>query len=182
MLWQRTRQLETGWSELITPLNSHHGENFNTCLLAPSAMLSHVIKLSKLLSRFINELLNAFAIAIALVSHRLSMGCISPRYIYEQIKKYERERTANESTYWCVYVANELQCDFLWNVCDMHPKSSHTCELTPYSLGCRPHLMSSCFFAFPGSSLNYFGEITLGLWLWSLGTDYSIWKVGGHLW
>ncbi|XP_063062289.1 cryptochrome DASH [Engraulis encrasicolus] len=33
----------------------------------------------------------------------LSMGCISPRYIYEQIKKYERERTANESTYWVIF-------------------------------------------------------------------------------
>ncbi|XP_036377802.1 cryptochrome DASH [Megalops cyprinoides] len=33
----------------------------------------------------------------------LAMGCISPRYIYEQIKKYERERTANQSTYWVVF-------------------------------------------------------------------------------
>uniref|UniRef100_A0A8C5QHK3 Cryptochrome DASH n=1 Tax=Leptobrachium leishanense TaxID=445787 RepID=A0A8C5QHK3_9ANUR len=33
----------------------------------------------------------------------LALGCISPRYIYEQIKKYERERTANQSTYWVVF-------------------------------------------------------------------------------
>ncbi|XP_072269489.1 cryptochrome DASH-like [Pyxicephalus adspersus] len=29
----------------------------------------------------------------------LAFGCISPRYIFEQIRKYERERTANQSTY-----------------------------------------------------------------------------------
>jgi deoxyribodipyrimidine photo-lyase len=33
----------------------------------------------------------------------LAIGCISPRYIYEEIKKYESERTANESTYWLVF-------------------------------------------------------------------------------
>jgi deoxyribodipyrimidine photo-lyase len=33
----------------------------------------------------------------------LANGCISPRSIYEEIKKYELERTANESTYWLVF-------------------------------------------------------------------------------
>ncbi|XP_054893666.1 cryptochrome DASH [Poeciliopsis prolifica] len=33
----------------------------------------------------------------------LALGCISPRYIYHQIKKYERERTANQSTYWVIF-------------------------------------------------------------------------------
>ncbi|XP_066572923.1 cryptochrome DASH isoform X2 [Amia ocellicauda] len=33
----------------------------------------------------------------------LALGCISPRYIYEQIKKYENERTANQSTYWVIF-------------------------------------------------------------------------------
>jgi deoxyribodipyrimidine photo-lyase len=33
----------------------------------------------------------------------LANGCISPRYIYEEIKKYEHERTANESTYWLIF-------------------------------------------------------------------------------
>jgi deoxyribodipyrimidine photo-lyase len=33
----------------------------------------------------------------------LANGCISPRYIYEEIKKYESERTANESTYWLFF-------------------------------------------------------------------------------
>ncbi len=33
----------------------------------------------------------------------LANGCISPRYIYEEIKKYESERTVNESTYWLIF-------------------------------------------------------------------------------
>lgn len=33
----------------------------------------------------------------------LSLGCISPRYVYEEIKRYEAERVANESTYWLVF-------------------------------------------------------------------------------
>lgn len=33
----------------------------------------------------------------------LALGCISPRYIYDQIKKYEAERTANQSTYWVIF-------------------------------------------------------------------------------
>ncbi|MBC5838322.1 DASH family cryptochrome [Flavobacterium muglaense] len=33
----------------------------------------------------------------------LAMGCISPRAIYDQIKKYEKENGANDSTYWLVF-------------------------------------------------------------------------------
>ncbi len=33
----------------------------------------------------------------------LSVGCISPRTIYEAIKKYENEVVANDSTYWLVF-------------------------------------------------------------------------------
>ena len=33
----------------------------------------------------------------------LAMGCISPRLIYDQIKKYERINGANDSTYWLVF-------------------------------------------------------------------------------
>ncbi|XP_029978740.1 cryptochrome DASH [Sphaeramia orbicularis] len=33
----------------------------------------------------------------------LAIGCISPRYIYHQIKQYEMERTANQSTYWVIF-------------------------------------------------------------------------------
>lgn len=33
----------------------------------------------------------------------LALGCISPRYIYHQIQQYEKERTANQSTYWVIF-------------------------------------------------------------------------------
>lgn len=33
----------------------------------------------------------------------LAMGCISPRYIYAEVKKYEKEFGANDSTYWLVF-------------------------------------------------------------------------------
>jgi deoxyribodipyrimidine photo-lyase len=33
----------------------------------------------------------------------LALGCISPRLIYQELKKYEKEHVANESTYWLVF-------------------------------------------------------------------------------
>ncbi|MPR34472.1 DASH family cryptochrome [Salmonirosea aquatica] len=33
----------------------------------------------------------------------LAQGCISPRQIYEEVKRYEIERTANDSTYWLIF-------------------------------------------------------------------------------
>lgn len=33
----------------------------------------------------------------------LALGCISPRFIYQEIKKYEAQFGANESTYWLVF-------------------------------------------------------------------------------
>ncbi|GFO07232.1 cryptochrome dash-like [Plakobranchus ocellatus] len=33
----------------------------------------------------------------------LAHGCISPRKIYWEIKKYENERTSNQSTYWVIF-------------------------------------------------------------------------------
>lgn len=33
----------------------------------------------------------------------LANGCISARYIYSQVKKYEAERVSNESTYWLIF-------------------------------------------------------------------------------
>lgn len=33
----------------------------------------------------------------------LAYGCISPRQIYEEVKRYETERTANDSTYWLIF-------------------------------------------------------------------------------
>lgn len=33
----------------------------------------------------------------------LAQGCISPRYIYQQVKEYEHKYGANESTYWLIF-------------------------------------------------------------------------------
>jgi deoxyribodipyrimidine photo-lyase len=33
----------------------------------------------------------------------LALGCLSPRYIYEEVKKYEKQFGANESTYWLIF-------------------------------------------------------------------------------
>lgn len=33
----------------------------------------------------------------------LSLGCISPRKIYEEVKKYEQDVLANDSTYWLIF-------------------------------------------------------------------------------
>jgi deoxyribodipyrimidine photo-lyase len=33
----------------------------------------------------------------------LAMGCISPRYIYDEVKKYESQFGANDSTYWLIF-------------------------------------------------------------------------------
>jgi deoxyribodipyrimidine photo-lyase len=33
----------------------------------------------------------------------LSLGCISPRQIYDEVKRYESERKKNQSTYWMVF-------------------------------------------------------------------------------
>ena len=33
----------------------------------------------------------------------LAQGCISPKYIYHELQRYERERTKNKSTYWVFF-------------------------------------------------------------------------------
>lgn len=33
----------------------------------------------------------------------LAQGCLSPKFIYHELKRYERERVSNESTYWLFF-------------------------------------------------------------------------------
>lgn len=33
----------------------------------------------------------------------LSLGCLSPRYVYEQVLQYEQKRVQNDSTYWMIF-------------------------------------------------------------------------------
>jgi deoxyribodipyrimidine photo-lyase len=33
----------------------------------------------------------------------LSLGCLSPRTVYEEVKRYEQQRVKNDSTYWLIF-------------------------------------------------------------------------------
>jgi deoxyribodipyrimidine photo-lyase len=33
----------------------------------------------------------------------LALGCLSPRWIYQEVQRYEQERVRNESTYWLIF-------------------------------------------------------------------------------
>jgi deoxyribodipyrimidine photo-lyase len=48
----------------------------------------------------------------------LAAGCLSPRWIYEQVKTYERERVRNDSTYWLIFEL--LWRDFFQLICAKH--------------------------------------------------------------
>lgn len=48
----------------------------------------------------------------------LAHGCISPRYIYAQVQKYETERTKNNSTYWLIFEL--IWRDFFRFICTKH--------------------------------------------------------------
>ncbi len=48
----------------------------------------------------------------------LAKGCISPRYIYEQVQKYESERVKNNSTYWLIFEL--IWRDFFRFICAKH--------------------------------------------------------------
>ncbi|GCA80710.1 DASH family cryptochrome [Microcystis aeruginosa] len=48
----------------------------------------------------------------------LSFGCLSPRYIYEEVKKYEQKRVKNDSTYWLIFEL--LWRDFFRFICSKH--------------------------------------------------------------
>ena len=37
------------------------------------------------------------------LSHWLALGCISPKYIYHEVKRFENKVQANESTYWLIF-------------------------------------------------------------------------------
>ncbi|MDJ0799549.1 MAG: DASH family cryptochrome [Calothrix sp. MO_167.B12] len=50
----------------------------------------------------------------------LALGCLSPRYIYEQVQAYEEQRIKNNSTYWLVFEL--LWRDFFRFICEKHGK------------------------------------------------------------
>jgi deoxyribodipyrimidine photo-lyase len=48
----------------------------------------------------------------------LALGCLSPRYVFEQVQKYETERVQNDSTYWLIFEL--LWRDFFRFICAKH--------------------------------------------------------------
>jgi deoxyribodipyrimidine photo-lyase len=48
----------------------------------------------------------------------LALGCLSPRYIAAQVKKYEDERIENDSTYWLIFEL--LWRDYFRFICTKH--------------------------------------------------------------
>jgi deoxyribodipyrimidine photo-lyase len=48
----------------------------------------------------------------------LALGCLSPRYIYEQIQTYEQQRVKNDSTYWLIFEL--IWRDFFRFICQKH--------------------------------------------------------------
>lgn len=48
----------------------------------------------------------------------LALGCLSPRMIFEEVKRYERERKKNESTYWLIFEL--IWRDYFRIICKKH--------------------------------------------------------------
>lgn len=48
----------------------------------------------------------------------LARGCLSPRFIYEQVEEYETERVKNDSTYWLIFEL--IWRDFFRFICAKH--------------------------------------------------------------
>jgi deoxyribodipyrimidine photo-lyase len=48
----------------------------------------------------------------------LSLGCLSPRYIYEEVIRYEKERKKNQSTYWLIFEL--IWRDYFRFICKKH--------------------------------------------------------------
>lgn len=48
----------------------------------------------------------------------LALGCLSPRYIYEQVMQYEEQRVRNDSTYWLIFEL--LWRDYFRFICLKH--------------------------------------------------------------
>lgn len=48
----------------------------------------------------------------------LALGCLSPRYVYEQVQHYEDQRIRNDSTYWLIFEL--LWRDYFRLICAKH--------------------------------------------------------------
>lgn len=48
----------------------------------------------------------------------LALGCLSPRYVYQQVREYEAQRVKNDSTYWLIFEL--LWRDYFRFICAKH--------------------------------------------------------------
>lgn len=48
----------------------------------------------------------------------LALGCVSPRYVHQQVKVYEQERVENNSTYWLIFEL--IWRDYFRFICAKH--------------------------------------------------------------
>jgi deoxyribodipyrimidine photo-lyase len=48
----------------------------------------------------------------------LALGCLSPRFIYDEVRRYEEERIENDSTYWLIFEL--LWRDYFRFICAKH--------------------------------------------------------------
>ncbi|MGV1012033.1 MAG: DASH family cryptochrome [Flavobacterium sp.] len=88
----------------ITPIDTRAAIQFKGGENEAIARLNHYFFESKSISEY-KETRNGMVGAdySSKFSAWLALGCISPRFIYQELQKYEQQFGANESTYWLVF-------------------------------------------------------------------------------
>ncbi|MBG6110184.1 deoxyribodipyrimidine photo-lyase [Flavobacterium sp. CG_9.10] len=88
----------------FTPIDKRAAIRFKGGESAAIKRLNHYFYKSKCISNY-KETRNQMVGAdySSKFSAWLAMGCISPRFIYQELKKYETQFEANDSTYWLVF-------------------------------------------------------------------------------
>lgn len=88
----------------ITPIDPRAAIQFKGGENEAIARLNHYFFESKSISEY-KETRNGMVGAdySSKFSAWLALGCISPRFIYQELQKYEQQFGANESTYWLVF-------------------------------------------------------------------------------
>ena len=89
---------------IFTPIDTRAAIHFKGGVTEAIARLNHYFFESKSISEY-KETRNGMVGAdySSKFSAWLSLGCISPRFIYQELQKYEQQFGANESTYWLVF-------------------------------------------------------------------------------
>ncbi len=88
----------------FTPIDTRAAIHFKGGETEAIKRLNHYFFESKCISKY-KETRNGLVGAdySSKFSAWLALGCISPRFIYQELKKYEKQFGANESTYWLVF-------------------------------------------------------------------------------